>query len=234
MQRKVFLVTGATRGIGLATARLGAKAGFRVVLVARSADQLSRVADDLGDPASILAVPCDLTDWDQARALVDRAVGRFGRLDVVFANAGISAVTSFLGRDGDGPDRWRDMVLANVLGPALTARAALPALVASTGHLVLTGSAAGRTTRPGSLYSATKWAVTGMAQAIRAECIGTGVRVTLVQPGLVDAPAIADDRTAPSLRPEDVARIVLHAVSQPASVDVNEILVRAIGQDAYC
>src|SRR5215470_6958318 len=178
MQRKVFLVTGATRGIGLATARLGAKAGFRVVLVARSADQLTRVADDL----------------------VDRAVGRFGRLDIVFANAGVSADTSFLGRDGDGPDRWRDIVLANVLGPALTARAALPALVASTGHLVLTGSAAGRTTRPGSLYSATKWAVTGMAEAIRAECVGTGIRVTLVQPGRVDATAMAGDRTRPSLR----------------------------------
>src|SRR5262249_25349921 len=160
MERKVFLVTGATSGIGLATARVCAKAGFRVVLVARSADRLSRVADDLGDPASVLAVPCDVTDWGQICTIVDRAVGRFGRLDVAFANAGVSADTSFLGRDRDAPDGWREMVLANVLGPALTARAALPALVASTGHLVLTGSAAGRTTRPGSLYSATKWAVT--------------------------------------------------------------------------
>jgi NADP-dependent 3-hydroxy acid dehydrogenase YdfG len=233
MERKVFLVTGATRGIGLATSRLCAKAGFRMVLVARSADQLSRVADDLGDPASILAVPCDVTDWSQICAIVDRAVSRFGRLDVAFANAGITTDTSFLGGKADAPDGWRDMVLANVLGPALTARAALPALAASTGHLVLTGSADGRTTRPGSLYSATKWAVTGLAQAIRAECVGTGVRVTLVQPGLVDTPSIADDRTEPKLRAEDVARAVLFAVSQPRSVDVNEILLRPVGQGAY-
>ena len=123
------------------------------------------------------------------------------------------------------------MVLTNVYGPALTARATLPALQKTKGHLLLTGSAAGRGVRPGNLYSATKWAVTGMAQAIRAECVGTGVRVTLIQPGLVDTEAIPASRAKdPKLDPDDIASAVLYALQQPTHVDVNEIIVRPVGQ----
>jgi NADP-dependent 3-hydroxy acid dehydrogenase YdfG len=230
----VFLITGASRGIGAATARLAADAGYRLVLVARDQTRLADLATRLGDPDRVWPLACDVTDWTQLSGLVARVQDTWGRLDVVFANAGTSVVTSFLGRRGAPPEEWRDMVLANVYGPALTARAALPALVESGGHLVLTGSAAGRGVRPGNLYSATKWAVTGLAQSIRAECVGTGVRVTLVQPGLVDTGGIPPERSQdPKLDPADVARAVLYAVGQPATVDVNEILVRPVGQDPY-
>ncbi|MEU4526223.1 SDR family oxidoreductase [Amycolatopsis sp. NPDC024027] len=234
MTDPVFLITGASRGIGAATARLAADAGYRLVLVARDETRLAALAARLGDSDRVWPLACDVTDWPQLSGLVARVQDTWGRLDVVFANAGTSVVTSFLGRRGAPPEEWRDMVLANVYGPALTARAALPALVESGGHLVLTGSAAGRGVRPGNLYSATKWAVTGLAQSIRAECVGTGVRVTLVQPGLVDTGGIPPERSPdPKLDPADVARAVLYAVGQPATVDVNEILVRPVGQDPY-
>ncbi|MGC7102550.1 SDR family oxidoreductase [Amycolatopsis lurida] len=234
MPDPVFLITGASRGIGAATARLAAESGYRLVLVARDESRLADLAARLGDPDRVLPISCDVTDWAQLSGLVTRVQDTWGRLDVVFANAGASVVTSFLGNHGAPPDQWRDMVLANVYGPAITARAALPALVASGGHFVLTGSAAGRGVRPGNLYSATKWAVTGLAQSIRAECVGTGVRVTLVQPGLVDTGGIPPERSQdPKLDPADIARAVLYAVTQPATVDVNEILVRPVGQDPH-
>jgi NADP-dependent 3-hydroxy acid dehydrogenase YdfG len=234
MTDPVFLITGASRGIGAATARLAAEAGYRVVLVARDENRLAGLAAELGQRDRVWPVSCDVTDWPQLSGLVARVLDAWGRLDVVFANAGASVVTSFLGEGGAPPEEWRDMVLANVYGPALTARATLPALVASGGHLVLTGSAAGRGVRPGNLYSATKWAVTGLAQNIRAECVGTGVRVTLIQPGLVDTGGIPAERSGdPKLEPTDIARAVLYAVGQPATVDVNEILVRPVGQEPH-
>lgn len=232
MTGQVFLITGASSGIGAATAKLAADEGHRLVLCARNAERLSAFAAELGGPDQVRAVPCDVSDWEQVSGAMTRAEQEFGRLDVVFANAGQSVHTSFVGDGGAPPAQWRDMVLANVYGPAATARAAMPALIRSRGHLVLTGSAAGRGVRPGSLYSATKWAVTGLAQAIRAECVGTGVRVTLIQPGMVDTPATAGT-PAPKLAASDVARAVLYAVDQPSTVDVNEIVVRPVGQDPH-
>jgi NADP-dependent 3-hydroxy acid dehydrogenase YdfG len=155
-------------------------------------------------------------------------LARFGRLDVAFANAGFGATRSFL---AESPEHWRSMVLTNVYGAALTIRASLPALKEAHGHLVLTGSVAGRRALPGSLYSATKWAVTAMAEAARLELNGTGVRVTLIEPGMVDTPFFSK-RPQGALQPDDVARTVLFAVSQPAHVDVNEILVRPTAQDS--
>ncbi|MCO1579488.1 SDR family NAD(P)-dependent oxidoreductase [Crossiella sp. SN42] len=220
---KVMIVTGAAGGIGAATARLAAEQGFRVVLAGRTAAPLAALAAELDG----LAVPCDVADWPQVRALVARTVAEFGRLDVVFANAGHSVSTSFRTEDGAPPEQWPGMVLTNVCGAAFTARAALPELLRANGHLVLTGSAAGRGIRPGNLYSATKWAVTGLAQNIRAECAGTGLRVSLLQPGLVDTGGIPPERAAePKLTPADVARAVLYAVSQPPHVNVDEIILR--------
>jgi len=110
----------------------------------------------------------------------------------------------------------------------------LPMLAETGGHLLLTGSVAGRVLRPGSLYSATKWAVSAMAASIRAECVGTGVRVTLIQPGLTDTGPVSPGRAAdPKLDPADVARAVLYAVGQPAGVDVSEIVIRPTGQDPF-
>lgn len=231
MSDPVFLITGASRGIGAAVARRAAAAGYRLVLVGRTAGPLEALADELGGPPRALARTADVTDWTALTSVVAEAEERWGRLDAVLANAGASVVTSFLGDGGAPPEEWRDLVLTNVYGPALTARATLPALRRTQGHLLLTGSAAGRGVRPGNLYSATKWAVTGLAQAIRAECVGTGIRVTLLQPGLVDTESIPPSRANdPKLDPGDVAAAVLYAVGQPSHVDVNEIIVRPTGQ----
>jgi NADP-dependent 3-hydroxy acid dehydrogenase YdfG len=223
----VFLITGASSGIGAATARQAASAGYRLVLAARSTDRLSELAAELGGDHRALAVGCDVTEWDQLQALVQRALDAYGRIDVAFANAGFGAARGFL---KESPEQWRSMVLTNVYGAALTIRATLPALKESSGHLVLTGSVAGRRALPGSLYSATKWAVTAMGESARQELNGTGVRVTLIEPGMVDTPFF-DNPVADALEPDDIARAVMFAVSQPPHVDVNEILVRPTAQE---
>lgn len=224
----VFLITGASTGIGAATARQAARAGYRLVLAARSAAPLEALAGELGGPERALAVPTDVTESDQQEALVAAALERFGRLDVAFANAGFGAPRGFL--EGD-PAQWRTMVLTNVLGAAYTIRAAVPALRAARGHLLLTGSVAGRRVMPGSLYSATKHAVTAMSEAARQDLDGSGVRVTLLSPGAVETPFW--DAGAPGRQPltaDDVADAVLYAVTRPPHVDVNELLLRPTEQ----
>src|SRR2546421_3586491 len=223
----VFLITGASSGIGAATARHAAEAGYRVVLAARSADRIGALGRELGGADRALAIACDVTESEQQQALVEETLERFGRLDVAFANAGFGAARGFL---EDSPEHWRSMVLTNVYGAALTIRMTMPALIEARGHLLLTGSVAGRRVLPGSLYSATKWAVTAMAEAARQELNGTGVRVTLIAPGMVDTPFFSK-RPNDALAADDVARAVMFAVSQPPHVDVNEILVRPTAQE---
>jgi NADP-dependent 3-hydroxy acid dehydrogenase YdfG len=222
----VFLITGASSGIGAATARLAAEGGYRLVLAARSEDRLAALADELGGRERALPVRCDVTEWSDQEAMVAAALEAFDRLDVAFANAGFGAKRGFL---ESTPEFWREMVLTNVYGAALTVRATLPALKQSQGHVLLTGSVAGRRALPGSLYSCTKWAVTAMGEAVRQDVDGTGVRVTLVEPGMVDTPFF-DNRPSGALEAEDVARAVMYAVGQPPRVDVNEILVRPTSQ----
>jgi NADP-dependent 3-hydroxy acid dehydrogenase YdfG len=223
----VFLITGASSGIGAATARHAVAAGYRVVLAARSTDKLDALAGELGGDEHALVVRCDVAEWDDQQALVNTALAEFGRLDVAFANAGFGGKRGFT--EGD-VDEWKAMVLTNVYGAALTIRATIDALKEWRGHLLLTGSVAGRRAIPGSLYSATKWAVAGMGESLRQELNGTGVRVTVVEPGKVDTPFF-DQRPEDALEADDIARIVLFAVSQPAHVDVNEILVRPTAQE---
>jgi len=223
---KVFLITGASSGIGAATARRAAEAGMRLVLAARSVDRLEALASELGGDERALAVSCDVTDWGQQEAMVAQALERFGRLDVAFANAGFGAARGFL---NDDPGHWREMVLTNVLGAAYTVRATLPALEESTGHILLTGSVAGRRAIPGSLYSSTKWAISGMGESLRQDVDGTGIRVTIVEPGQVDTPFF-DNPGEGRLEPDDIARAVMFAVSQPPHVDLNEILIRPTAQ----
>ena len=222
----VFLITGASSGIGEQTARRAVEAGYRVVLGARSLDKLEALAAELGSDHAI-AQRCDVTEWAEQEALVAAAVDRFGRLDVALANAGFGAKRGFL---EESPEFWKSMVLTNVYGCALTIRATLPALKDYRGHLLLTGSVAGRRALPGSLYSATKWAVTAMGEAARLELNGTGVRVTLIEPGSVDTPFF-DSPPEGALEPDDIARAILYAVSQPPHVDVNELLVRPTQQE---
>jgi NADP-dependent 3-hydroxy acid dehydrogenase YdfG len=226
MPDPVFLITGASSGIGAATARRASSEGYRMVLAARSRDRLDALAEELGGSDRALAVQCDVTEWEQQQAMVEQALSHFGRLDVAFANAGFGAARGFL---NESTEHWRSMVLTNVYGVALTIRATMPALKESRGHLLLTGSVAGRRALPGSLYSATKWAVTAMGEAARQDFNDTGVRVTLIEPGMVDTPFF-DRRPTDALEADDVARAVMFAVSQPPHVDVNEILVRPTAQ----
>jgi NADP-dependent 3-hydroxy acid dehydrogenase YdfG len=227
MSDPVFLITGASSGIGAATARAAADAGYRLALAARSTDRLKALAAELGGEERALAIRCDVTEWDDQEAMVAQVLERFGQLDVAFANAGFGAKRGFL---AESPEHWRSMVLTNVYGAALTIRATVEALTQSQGHLLLTGSVAGRRALPGSLYSATKWAVTAMGEGARQELNGSGVRVTLIEPGAVDTPFF-ENQPKTALVAEDVARAVMYAVSQPPSVDVNEILIRATSQE---
>jgi NADP-dependent 3-hydroxy acid dehydrogenase YdfG len=230
---KVLLITGASSGIGAQTARRAAEAGYRLVLAARSEDKLSSLAEELGGDERALAVACDVAEWADQERLAAAALDGFGRIDAVFANAGIGATRGFL---EESPEHWREMVLTNVLGAALTIRATLPALLeAGTGHFLITGSVAGRRALPGSLYSSTKWAVTGMAESLRQELRqmqeNTKIRVTLIEPGMTDTDFF-DNRPGPdrALSDDDIARAVLYALDQPEGVDVNEILIRPTSQ----
>ena len=222
----VFLITGASTGIGAATARHAAQAGHRVVLAARSTDKLEALAAELGGAERAIAVTCDVTEYDQQEAMVAASLDAFGRLDVAFANAGFGAARGF---QNESPEQWRAMVLTNVLGAAFTIRATMDALKETKGHLLLTSSVAGRRALPGSLYSATKHAVTAMAESARQELNDTGVRVTSIEPGMVDTPFF-DNRPTGALEADDIARAVMYAVSQPAHVDVNELLIRPVAQ----
>ncbi len=228
MSDPVFLITGASSGIGAATARAAAAGGYRLVLAARSTDRLQELASQLGGPDRALAVRCDVTEWPDQEAMVATVLERFGRLDVAFANAGFGAARGFL---KETPGFWRSMVLTNVYGTALTIRATMKALIETRGHLLLTGSVAGRRALSGSLYSATKWAVTGMGESARLEFNGTGVRVTLIEPGMVDTPFF-DNPVSDALEPDDIARAIMFAVTQPPHVDINELLVRPTAQES--
>jgi NADP-dependent 3-hydroxy acid dehydrogenase YdfG len=221
-----MLITGASTGIGAATARAAAQAGYRLVLAARSEDTLQQLAAELGGDDRAIAVRCDVGEWADKEALVERANDAFGRIDAVFANAGFGGPRGFEKYD---PDEMSSMVLTNVLGVAYTIRATMAALRDSRGHLVLTSSVAGRRALQGSLYSATKFAVTAMGEAARLDFNDTGVRVTLIEPGMVDTPFF-DNRPENALQAQDVARAVMFALEQPEHVDVNEILIRPTAQ----
>ena len=223
---RVLVITGASTGIGAATAHAAAAEGYSLVLAARSRDKLDAIVSELGEDRA-LAVPTDVTVWEENEALIAAAQDRFGRVDVVFANAGFGASRGWL---KETPEHWREMVLTNVLGAAYTLRAAIPQVTETKGHLLVTGSVAGRRALPGSLYSCTKWAVTAMGEAVRADLNDTGVRVTVIEPGMVDTPFFDNGAGPGALQPDDIARAVMYAVSQPAHVDVNEILIRPTAQ----
>jgi NADP-dependent 3-hydroxy acid dehydrogenase YdfG len=221
----VLVITGASTGIGAATARRAAEFGYRLVLAARSEDKLQALADELGGEA--VATRCDVTDWDDQQALVATTLDRFGRMDAYFANAGFGAKRGFL---EESVEHWKSMIDTNVLGAALSIRASLPHFrERNRGHMILTSSIAGRRALPGSLYSATKHAVTAMGEALRQEISDTDIKVTLIEPGAVDTPFF-ENRPSGALEADDIARAVMFALTQPPHVDVNELLVRPIHQ----
>jgi NADP-dependent 3-hydroxy acid dehydrogenase YdfG len=227
----VLLVTGASSGIGAATARAAAGSN-RLALAARRTEPLEELVAELGGGDRALAIGCDVTEWDQVESLVAATLERFGRIDAVFANAGFGAGRGFL---EESVEHWRSMVLTNVYGVALTIRATLPHLLErGDGHFVITSSVAGRRALPGSLYSATKHAVTAMGESLRAELRqmhdNDAIRVTLIEPGMTDTPFFDNRPGEWALRDDDIAKAVLYALEQRPGVDVNEILIRPTRQ----
>jgi len=220
---KVLLITGASSGIGEETARRAVTSGYQVALAARSADKLTSLVADLGGPDHALAIACDVQSQGDQSAMIAAVIRHFGRLDAVFANAGRGGSPG--GFTSADPVEWKDMLLTNVFGAALTLQACIPALKETRGNILITGSAAGRYEIPGSMYSVTKWAITGMGRNLREELRGSGIRVTLIEPGVVDTPFF-DRKPQQALQSADIANAVLYVLSQPEHVDVNEILVR--------
>lgn len=218
---RVLLVTGASSGIGAATARAAATAGFRLALAARSANALDALVTEIGKDRAI-SIRCDVTDYDSQQQMVAKALDHFGSIDAVFANAGTGGEPG--GFSGAPVESWKRIVEVNILGVAYTLRASLEELKRARGHVLITGSIAGRRTIAGSMYSASKWAVTAIGYGVREELRGTGVRVTLIEPGMVDTPFF-DEPKPEALRPDDIARAVVYALQQPASVDVHELTV---------
>jgi NADP-dependent 3-hydroxy acid dehydrogenase YdfG len=228
---RVLIITGASSGIGAATARAAAAEGYRLVLGARREEPLNELASELGGGERAVAVRCDVTEWEDNERLAGAAIERFGGFDAVFANAGFGATRGFL---EESPDQWRSMVLTNVLGLAYTIRATLPQLLdRDAGHYLITSSVAGRRALPGSLYSATKHAATAIGESLRAELRqmheNSSIRVTVIEPGSVDTPFF-DNPPERALEDVDIARAVVWALSQPEHVDVNEVLIRPSSQ----
>jgi NADP-dependent 3-hydroxy acid dehydrogenase YdfG len=227
----VTLVTGGGSGIGAATTRILLDRGHRVAITGRGEDRLKAFAADTGAGDALLTFPGDASDPAAVGAAVDGTVAGFGRLDHVVANAGFSTHDDLA--DGD-PERWREMLLTNVLGPALLIKAALPALRAAGGRIVLVGSTAGVKNTPGNFYSVTKFAVSALAENARVLVTGSGVGVTLVSPGRVESP-FWDSREdgvpgGPVMTAENVAESIAWALSQPAGVEVNSVVLRPSGQ----
>jgi NADP-dependent 3-hydroxy acid dehydrogenase YdfG len=229
LRGRVAIVTGGVSGIGAATAARLASAGAHVTV--------SDLADAPAAPApGVTAVRADVRRFADMAALRDAVLERHGRIDVVVANAGISDWGSIA--DGD-PDRWRDVLETNVLGVALTLRAFVPVLVEQgDGHVVITASISGRVTYVGEpIYIASKWALVGLGRTLRKELAPSGIRVTLVEPGIVDTPLVSatDEGRAElaqlqALSAGDVADAIAYVLSRPANVDIDELMLSPVRQ----
>ncbi len=225
MSERVLFITGASSGIGEATARQAADAGWRVALFARNRDRLEGLSEQIGTDRA-LALVGDVTDLDALGRAIGKTVEHFGGVDAVFANAGTGLDTP--GIENGDPEEWCSMIGVNVLGPLLTLKAAYGALKASRGHFVVTGSAAGRRHIAGSVYGASKWFVHGLAGNVAEEMRDWGGRATVIAPGMVDTPFFEQPKPD-KLKPEDVARAVLYALEQPRHANVQEVFVMPTG-----
>ena len=239
---KVALVTGASSGIGEATARALAADGAHVAIAARRNDRLAALRDELESAgAQVLTLELDVTDEGAARAAVQSTVDKFGALDIVVNNAGVMLLGPV--ENADTTD-WTRMINTNVLGLMYLTHAALPHLLASQGTVVQISSVAGRVARSGSaVYNASKHAVNAFSEGLRQEVTGRGVRVVLIEPGMVatelrehithaESKAGANKRaeTMRQLQSEDIAEAVRYAVTAPAHVAINEVLIRPTDQ----
>jgi NADP-dependent 3-hydroxy acid dehydrogenase YdfG len=221
---KTIFITGASSGIGAATARAAVVAGWNVAMMARSEDKLRALERELGDSA--LALPGDATELTAQEEAVSATVGRFGGLDAAFANAGTGIEKP--GTEAGDPDEWRSVVDLNIMALLYTARVSIPELRKSKGHLILTGSAAGRTHIKGSIYGATKWFVHGYGGNIAEEMREWGGKCTVIAPGMVDTPFFSEPKPD-KIQPEDVADAVIYALDQRDSASIREIAIMPTG-----
>ncbi len=244
LEGKVAIVTGGSSGIGEATAISLAAEGAKVVIAARRGERLEAVAKHITDNGGqALSIVADITDEAQAKNLVQTANAEFGRVDILVNNAGIS----FPGRiENADPSNWRKMIDINVLALMYATHTVLPIFKAQkSGHIVNISSVAGRIARAGmAAYNVTKWGVNAFSEALRQEVYQDNIRVTIIEPGLVETEIdqhitdvvakqeIAARRKAITpLQSEDIAAAIVYAVTQPQHVNVNEILIRPTQQD---
>jgi NADP-dependent 3-hydroxy acid dehydrogenase YdfG len=220
-REKIVVITGASSGIGAATAEKVVAAGHKVVIAARSTDKLNALAKKLGTDKA-LAVTADVSKLDDIKNVLTKANEKFGRVDVVFANAGTGLNTA--GIENGDPAEWQTLLDVNVTGLLLTAKASLPALRQSQGHFILTSSVAGKITLEGSVYGASKWFAYGFGQNLAAEMKQWNGRCTTICPGMVNTPFF-DEAKPNKLDPEDIAEAVLFAISANPRCDVREITV---------
>lgn len=240
---KVVVITGASSGIGEATAEALAEEGATVVVAARREERLSELVERLnGDGGNALAVECDVTDEEQAHALIQRAKDEFGQVDILVNNAGVMQLSKI---EKGLSDEWRTMFDVNVMGLLYTTDAAVQVMKEQgSGHLVNVSSVAGRKSGPlRGAYSGTKFAVNAISEALRQELIEDNIRVTVVEPGAVETELpdhITDEEAREGiqsvyglddiLQAEDIANAIAYCVSQPERVSVNEILIRPTQQ----
>jgi clavulanate-9-aldehyde reducatase len=241
---KVAAITGASSGIGEATALALARAGAAVSLAARRADRIDALAEKIStEGGQAVAMPTDVAKEDEARAFVEGTRERLGRLDVLVNNAGLMLLGPVIGAD---TTEWRRMVDVNMLGLLYCTHAALPIMGAQgSGHIINVSSVAGRQATLGAaVYNLTKFGVNGFSEGLRQEVAAANVRVTVIEPGMV-ATELAGHNTHPMvldamkrmreevgepLTSEDIASAILYTVAQPDRVSINELMVRPTGQ----
>jgi clavulanate-9-aldehyde reducatase len=244
LEGRVAAITGASSGIGEATALALVREGCAVALAARRADRIEALAERIeGEGGRAVAIPTDISDEEQARAFVEGAAERLGRLDVLVNNAGLMLLGPVTGAD---TSEWRRMIEVNCLGLLYCTHAALPIMgQQGGGHVVNVSSVAGRIASLGSaVYNLTKWGVNGFSEGLRQEALHANVRVTVIEPGFVETelqghntnPIVLQatekmrDQIGKILDAEDVANGILYALMQPEHVSVNEVLIRPTRQ----
>ena len=243
IEGKIVVITGASSGLGEATARLLSAQGASVVLGARRVDRIQSLADELtGSGGKALAITTDVTHCDQVKRLVDAAVQTYGRIDVMINNAGLMPHSPL---ERLKIDDWNRMIDVNIKGVLYGIAAALPYMKQQkAGHIINVSSVAGHKVRPGSaVYAATKHAVRVISEGLRQEVKPYNIRTTVISPGAV-ATELPNSVTEPDIAenihkfyeeiaiPADsFARAVAFAMSQPEDVDVNEILFRPTRQE---
>ncbi len=241
---KVVVITGASSGLGEAAARLLSAQGATVVLGARRLELLQELAHELnGGGGKAIAVETDVTDCDQVKHLVNAAVEKYGRVDVMINNAGMMQLSPL---EALKLDEWDNMIDINIKGVLYGIAAALPHMKKQkAGHIINVSSVAGHTVMPlGAVYCATKHAVRALSEGLRMEVKPYNLRTTIISPGAIDTELpshITDEETAAGVQklyeghaiPADsFARAVVFAISQPDDVDINEILFRPTSQES--